>query len=293
MKFKIPFTAGNLDKLKKRSKYFASKIEYKKNSKLGTHLKNSGLDLTREEYMGICLRNSVIAFVFLFILSTTILYFFNIKQFYFLSLGISIIFALFILFSQSAYPRVYVLRRQRDIERNLISALEDISVQLSSGIPLFTILSNVAGEDYGELSVEFKKAVRRINSGESETDVLDDLGKKNPSVFFRRALWQISNGMRAGSDMNAVIKDSIKALNEEQMIQIQTYGNKLNPLMVFYMLVSVIVPALSIAFLTIIASMITIPGSMVNLMFIGLFVLVFLIQIMFLGMIKSRRPSLL
>ena len=293
MKFKIPFTASNIDRLKSRSKFFASKLRYKKESKLGTYLKNSGLDLTREEYLGICLRSFVIIFVFLFIISTTVLYFYQIRQFYLIGFGVSLIFALFVLFSQSAYPKIYVSRRQRNIEKNLISALEDISVQLSSGIPLFTILSNIAGEDYGELSIEFKKAVRRINAGESETEVLDDLGKRNPSVFFRRTLWQISNGMRAGSDMNSVIKDSIKALNEEQMIQIQTYGNKLNPLMVFYMLVSVIVPALSIAFLTIIASMINLPGSMVNLMFIGLFVLVFLVQIIFLGMIKSRRPSLL
>lgn len=293
MKFKIPFTAGNIDRLKSRSKFFASKIRYRKESRLGAYLKNSGLDLTREEYLGICLKSFVIAFVFLFIISTTILYFYQIKQFYFIGLGASFIFALFVIFSQSVYPRIYVSRRQRNIEKNLISALEDISVQLSSGIPLFTILSNIAGQDYGELSIEFKKAVRRINAGESETEVLDDLGKSNPSIFFRRTLWQISNGMRAGSDMNSVIKDSIKALNEEQMIQIQTYGNKLNPLMVFYMLVSVIVPALSIAFLTIIASMINLPGSMVSLMFIGLFVMVFLVQIMFLGMIKSRRPSLL
>jgi len=293
VKFKIPFTAGNIDRLKSRSKFFASKIRYRKESRLGAYLKNSGLDLTREEYLGICLKSFVIAFVFLFIISTTILYFYQIKQFYFIGLGASFIFALFVIFSQSVYPRIYVSRRQRNIEKNLISALEDISVQLSSGIPLFTILSNIAGQDYGELSIEFKKAVRRINAGESETEVLDDLGKSNPSIFFRRTLWQISNGMRAGSDMNSVIKDSIKALNEEQMIQIQTYGNKLNPLMVFYMLVSVIVPALSIAFLTIIASMINLPGSMVSLMFIGLFVMVFLVQIMFLGMIKSRRPSLL
>lgn len=293
MKFKIPFTFSGAEKLRKRAKFFASRVRYKKKSKLSDYLRNSGVEISREEYIGICFRSFFINFIFLLIISTTILFFFNVNQFYLIGAGISFIFSAFVFFSQNSYPRIYVARRQRNIEKNLIPVLEDISIQLSSGIPLFSIMTNIAAADYGELSIEFKKAVRRINSGESETEVLDDLGKRNPSVFFRRTLWQISNGMRAGSDMAIVVKDSVKALNEEQMIQIQNYGNKLNPLMVFYMLVSVIIPALSIAFLTIIASMINLPAKMITLMFIGLFVFVFLIQIMFLGMIKSRRPSLL
>lgn len=293
MKFKIPFTASPIEKLKKRTKFFASRQKYKKSSKLSSYLKNSGIDISREEYLGIVLRTFIISFLFLFIISTTILFFYKIRQFYLIGAGISLIFSLFIVFSQLVYPRIYVSRRQRNIEKNLISALEDISVQLNSGIPLFTILVNISSADYGELSVEFKKAVKRINAGESETEVLDDLGRKNPSIFFRRVLWQISNGMRAGSDIAIVIKENIKALNEEQLIQIQNYGNKLNPLMVFYMLVSVIIPALSIVFLTIISSMINLPREMVIMMFIGMFVFVFLVQMMFLGVIKSRRPSLL
>ena len=93
--------------------------------------------------------------------------------------------------------------------------------------------------------------------------------------------------------MSIVVKDSLKTLNEEQLIQIQNYGNKLNPLIVLYMLIAVIIPALSITFLTIISSMINLPSNMAMLVFIGLFVFVILVQIMFLGMVKSRRPSLL
>lgn len=293
MKFNIPFTFSSLDKLRKRAKFFVSRIGHKKVSKLQENLKNAGTDLSREEYLGICARSFVYVFLFLFIISTTVLFFLNVAQFYLFGLGISAVFSLFVLFSQIVYPRIYVSRRQRDIEKNLISALEDISIQLNSGIPLFTIMTNVSMADYGELSVEFKKAVRKINSGEPESEVLDEMGKRNPSVFFRRVLWQISNGMRAGSDMAIVIKDGIRSLNEEQMIQIQNYGSKLNPLLVFYMLISVIIPALSVAFLTIIASMINLPGTMVELMYTGMFVIVFLVQVMFLGMIKSRRPSLL
>ena len=93
--------------------------------------------------------------------------------------------------------------------------------------------------------------------------------------------------------MSTIIRESIKTLNEEQMIQIQNYGNKLNPLIMMYMLISVIVPALSVSFLVVIASMIGLEKNLTMGLFIGLFIFVVFFQIMFLGLIKSRRPSLL
>jgi len=293
MVFKIPFTFSNIEKLKRGAKFFTGRMGHKKDSHLADNLKNSGVDLTREEYLGISARSFIFIFIFLFLISSTVLFLLKVSLFHLYGLGIAILFAGFVFFSQMNYPKMYVSKRQRDIEKNLIPALQDMAVQVSSGIALFGVLTNISDADYGELSSEFKKAVKRINSGEPETDVLDDLAKRNPSVFFRRTLWQISNGMRAGSDIYLVIKDSIRALNEEQLIQIQNYGNQLNPLIMFYMLVSVIIPALSVTFLTIIASMVNLASGMTMLLFVGMFIFVVLIQIMFLGLIKSRRPSLL
>jgi len=293
MKFRIPLTFSGIEILKARSKFFLPRIKHKKNTKLEENLINSSIAISREEYLAICLKSFLIAFVVLFIASTTILAIIGLKLFFVFGFLIAFLFSCFIFFIQAVYPQIFVSRKQKNIEKNLISALQDILVQLNSGIPLFSILVNVSSADYGELSLEFKKAVRRINSGEQEAEVLDDLGKKNPSVFFRRTLWQVSSGMRSGSDMAIVIENSIKALSEEQLIQIQNYGNKMNPLIVFYMLMAVIIPALSITFLTIISSMINLPKTMTMLLFFGLFIFVLLMQIMFLGLIKSRRPSLM
>lgn len=293
MKFKIPFTFSGIEKLKKKSMFFSSKIRHKKKSLIADYLRNSDVKITREEYLGISRRSFLYSFVFFYFLSTSILFYFSVDLFYLIGSGIAFLFAGFIFFSQVNYPKIYVTRKQRDIEKNLLSALEDILVQLSSGIPLFDILVNISYTDYGVLSSEFKKAVKRINSGEPEPRVLDDLGKDNPSLYFRRALWQISNGIVAGSDMTIVIRDSINALNEEQLIQIQDYGNRLNPLIVMYMLMTVIIPTLSIAFLTILSSMVDLPEITTQLMFVTLAVFVVFAQIMFLGLIKSKRPSLL
>jgi len=293
MRFHIPFTFSDIDNLKARSRFFLTRIRYKKGTKLEENLINSNVDISREEYLAICLRTLSFSLIIFSVILTTVFAFLSIRFFYIFGILAGIAFAFFVFFSQTVYPYIYVTKRQRNIERNLIPALSDILVQLNSGIPLFSILVNVSSADYEELSREFKKAVRRIGAGEPEALVLDDLGRKNPSNFFRRTLWQISSGMKSGADMSIVVQESIDSLNEEQLIQIQNYGNKLNPLIVFYMLIAIIVPALSITFMTIISSLINLPKNTTILMFIALFVFVVLIQIMFLGVIKSRRPSLL
>ena len=293
MEFKIPFTFSKLEKLKKRSKFFSSKIRYKKKSFLGESLENSGIGISREEYLGICIKGFITSFLLILIILFIVLAFLKIKYFYLISLGISFLFSSFMFFSRIVYPKVYVTRKQRNIERSLIPALEDILIQLNSGIPLFSILVNISEADYGELSFEFKKAVKRISSGEPESEVLNEIGKRNPSIFFRRTLWQLSNGLNVGSDMSIVVKDSIKSLNEEQLIEIQEYGNKLNPLVMLYMLLSVIIPSLSIAFLTIVTSMLGITKTITSMLFIILFVFVVFFQLIFLGIIKSKRPRLL
>lgn len=294
MKFHIPFTIANIEKLKERYRFFNfARRHAKRTSKLQQYLNQLEPKITESEYFSICFGTSLFSFVIFYAISSTALVLLNIKPSFLLALGIAFVFSCFIFFSQMVYPKVYDSRRVKGIEKNLIPALEDMLVQLDSGIPLFNILVNLSSANYGPLSEEFKRAVKKINSGFPEAEVLEELGERNSSNFFKRTLWQLSNGMRAGSDISTVIAESIKTLNEEQLLQIQNYGNKLNPLIMFYMVISIIVPSLSIAFITVISSMANFSQSLTTMLFLTIFFFTILIQIMFLGVIRSVRPSLL
>jgi len=293
MRFKIPFTFSSLDKSKKQARLFRKFVRKKKNSKIQNYLNQSETKIKSEEYLAICTKNTLITFVITILLSTTLLAFINLGNFILMGFIIALAFSIFIYLTQRNYPRLFAVRKEKQIEKNLIPALEDILVQLSSGIPLFNIMVNISSSKYGVLSDEFKKMVNKINAGISQLEVLEQTGEKSNSLFFRRTLWQISNGMKSGSDMEGVIRDSIRALNEEQIIQIQNYGNKLNPLIMFYMLIAVILPALSITFLTIISSLVNLSTFTAILLYITLFVGVVIVQVMFLGIIRSLRPTLM
>jgi len=292
MKFKIPFTFTDIEILKRRSKSFL-KLAGKKKGKLDTLLKNCGEKIDKKQYLSICYRSFFNNLVIISAISILTMGIFSITNFLVYGLGLAIAISGFIFTSQLNYPKIFSLNKTRNIEKNLLPALQDMLVQLNSGVSVFQILSNISASDYGELSEEFKKIVAEINSGISQVEATEKYGKLNTSEYLRRVLWQISNAMRAGNDMTLVIQEEIKNLSGEQVIQIQTYGGKLNPLIMFYMLIAVIVPSLGITFVIIISSMLNLSSTMLKLLFATIFFFVILIQILFLGVIKSRRPSLL
>ncbi|MGV8142706.1 MAG: type II secretion system F family protein [Candidatus Pacearchaeota archaeon] len=292
MRFRPPFTFLGIERLKKRPLIFKFLQQHKRDSKLTYYLENSDAGIDREHYLNLCIINLLTTLIVTYMLSTTALVIARVNLAYILSLGVALLFGIFVFATQLVYPKVYFMRKQRNLERNLMPGLEDMLVQLSSGVPLFNIMVNISTSDYGELSVEFRKAVHKINAGIPQIEVLEELGETNSSVYFRRALWQISNGMKSGNDISLIIKDSLRSLNEEQIVQIQNYGNKLNPLIMFYMLVTIILPALAVTFLTIISSMIGLGKNLTISMYMGMFGFVVLIQVMFLGIIRSSRPTL-
>ncbi|MBI3622888.1 type II secretion system F family protein [Candidatus Pacearchaeota archaeon] len=292
MRFQIPFTFSDLEILKRKSKNFMRYTSTKKTA-LNQYLKNAGVNIEKREYLAIVLKRLLYNLLIFSVVFSSILGILRAKYFYIFGLGASMLISGFIFFSQRNYPKIYSLNKQRDIEKNLIPVLQDMMVQLNSGVPIFRILVNISEADYGIVSAEFKKVVKEINSGVSQIDAIEKYAKINTSKYFRRVLWQISNGMRSGSDMSIVIDEEIKSLSEEQAIQIQSYGSKLNPLIVFYMIIAIILPSLGITFLIIISSLLGIEESIIKVVFFLIFAVVIFIQIMFLGIIKSRRPSLL
>ncbi|MEM4244845.1 MAG: type II secretion system F family protein [Candidatus Nanoarchaeia archaeon] len=266
---------------------------------LDLNLKQSGMDVDAKEYIALCISSTLFFFVILgfiltFVFSTpTVISLIGFEAPLGVGFIVSAVFSLFVFAQQIMYPRIYSNRKIRGLEKNLLPALQNILIQLNSGVPLFNILVNISKGDYGDLSKEFSKAVKQINTGRPQVEALEELASENPSPLFRRAVWQIVNSMKAGSDLATVINDIINDLSEEQLVQIQNYGSQLNPLAMFYMLVAVIAPSLSITFIIIISSFIALSENATKMALWGLLVFIIFLQIIFLGMIKSRRPHLL
>jgi flagellar protein FlaJ len=208
-----------------------------------------------------------------------------------LPLVVSLVFSALVLVQLITFPIIRVTKKVRDLDRNLVFALRTILVQLRSGVSLFDSMKVVAEGKYGTVSKEFKRAVDQISTGTIQEIALERIAEYNPSIYFRRAIWQIVNGMRAGADITVVLGESVDTLTEAQSIQIRNYESQMKILSLVYMMLGVIVPALGITFLIVLSSFPQI--KITELYFWVLLMGVGIAQFMYMGIVKSKRPTLL
>ncbi len=256
-----------------------------------TDMKKAELPISIKEYATMSLVIVLFYFVFFgFLFSVIIFRLLNsIDLFY--PIILSLVFSILVWVQLITFPIIRVKKKVRDLDRNLVFALRTILVQIRSGVSLFESMKVVAEGNYGAVSSEFKKAVDQIGTGTIQEVALERIAEYNPSIFFRRALWQIVNGMRAGADVSLVLAESVDSLTEAQSIQIRNYESQMKLLSLVYMMLGVIVPALGITFLIVLSSFPQI--QITELYFWVLLAFVGVAQFMYLGIVKSKRPTLL
>ena len=184
-------------------------------------------------------------------------------------------------------PDVYIRKRQREIEREVLFAGRFILVKLESGVPFFNALSDAASAQ-GVAGKYFQEIVDDVNLGTPIEKALEEAIDITPSERFRRILWQILNSLKTGIDVADTLRGILQQIAQEQMIEIKEYGKKLNSMAMFYMLIGVVVPALGMTLFIIISSFLSITISFRFLLF-GAFMLAFL-QFLFISLFKSIRP---
>jgi flagellar protein FlaJ len=187
------------------------------------------------------------------------------------------------------YPKIILAKKARNLEKNMVYALKHILVQVKSGVPLFNSIVTVSEKNYGEMSLLMKKLVKEVETGTPLEAAMDEMALESSSENFRRALWQISNSLKSGVEISETLRNIISNMTHEQRIAIRRYGSQLNPLTLVYMMVAVILPALGITLMIVMSSFsgTAVPQSIFYLLLfaVGAF------QFIFIGMIKSKRPS--
>lgn len=262
----------------------------------GISLGQSGIaeryDISSREYFSVCFLISLALFLGSSVIISGALFLGGSPNLIFGPLfGIIIAFLAYV--QISAYPKVLVNRRVKDMERNLLFVLRTILVQIRAGVPIFDTFVSVATGDYGQISEEFKSVVDKARAGKSVVDSLEELTVRNPSLYFRRAIWQLLNALKSGSDVGENLENVIESLSKEQLVDIRRYKSILNPLAMMYMMIAVIAPSLGITVLIILSTFPGMEGIGNERTFWILLAGVVVMQFMFMTMIKGRRPNLM
>ncbi|MFH0927435.1 MAG: type II secretion system F family protein [Candidatus Micrarchaeota archaeon] len=188
------------------------------------------------------------------------------------------------------YPRILSKSVATKIDRGLVFASRDMLIQVSSGIPLYQTLANVADGDYGQVSVEFKKAVSEARSGTSLTTALENMAVRNQSKYIKKMAWQLVTAMRSGANLTKSLKGIIKLLVDYQLRQIKAYNAELNFIVLIYLLAAAVLPTVGTTIL-VIFSVFGVLGITPEL-YMGLIGLGVFVQIMIIGYVSVRRPKM-
>ncbi|MEM2974089.1 MAG: type II secretion system F family protein [Candidatus Micrarchaeia archaeon] len=186
------------------------------------------------------------------------------------------------------YPSALVAKRRREIDKDVLFAGRHLWIALKGGMPLFDSMLAVSKGGYGEVSREMNRLVEKVLVGVPIDVAAAEVVEDCPSPAFRRILMQMVNSIRSGADVSDSLDVVLEQISKEQMINIKEYGQRLNPIVMFYMVIGVIVPSLGISVGLLILSF---AGWSVGLKEMWAVIpIVAIIQYMFLSYAEITRP---
>ena len=258
---------------------------------LKTKLRLAGIEKTPVEFMERVIGNTIWVSLILTILVGLIMYFVTATNLLWLILvGVVVVFAVFNYLM--IYPDASLMKRKRELDYEIVFAGRHILIALKSGMPLFdTFVGTSTG--YGEVSKELKKVVDKIVVGIPSTQAIREVAQQTPSKYFARVMQQIANSLASGADVADSLEAVLDQISKEQMILLKEYSQKLTPMVMFYMLFGIIVPSIGVVLAVALMSVLTGETQFSSVVLLPIFLLIVLVQFLFLGVIESSRPKYL
>ncbi|MDE1854780.1 MAG: type II secretion system F family protein [Candidatus Micrarchaeota archaeon] len=202
-------------------------------------------------------------------------------------LGIASYYGLFNRFIRYPLDRSKVVGKE--IEKDILFAARDLVISMRSGMPLFNAITAVS-TGYGAASLEFAKVVELVQLGQPIEQALDDVSTRSQSKTFKRIMLQATVSLKAGADVVGALQGVVDEVEQERVIELRRYGQRLNALAMFYMLFGVIFPSMGIAVAAILTTFINLFTVDQNTLLFAL-VGIFFLQIIFLNIMRSSRPT--
>ena len=261
----------------------------KKNKNLEKEISESSIEISPVEYISGIMVSGIFGFFMFFAVFIFLGNLFRpVSEVLLSSVFIAILFGIIFVFQPIALLKIESIRKIKLMEKDLLFALKYIYIRIKSGISLYDAMIGIAYGDFGEVSKEFKKTIKEISGGIEEVHALENMALRNPSPYFRRVVWQITNNLRAGTDIANVLESITSSLVNEHKLLIRRYGSELNPIILMYMMLTIVIPSLGITVVVVMSAFsgITVPIYLFYLIPIMLLAL----QFMFISLIRTKRP---
>ena len=183
----------------------------------------------------------------------------------------------------------YIVKRRKEIDREILFATRFLLVKIESGVPMFNALADAAKNDTAGGKF-FQEIVTDVELGTPFEEAIDKVKETTPSGKLKRLLRNVLSTIETGTDIQRAMKNISKQITDDQFNEIKAYEKKLNSLSLFYLILAVVIPSLGMTMFLLISGFFNLGITNVHV-FIFLFFLV-LVQIFFLSLFKQARPGI-
>lgn len=207
-----------------------------------------------------------------------------------MGIGLGFIFFLLFFLLHAIHPGLIKRKIATRQNKDLLFALREIVMSIDSGVPLYDAMKAVSAANYGHVSKDFSRVVKKIEAGAFERDALQAMAIESENEYLRRAAWQIVNALETGSKVSAALSSITDVVEKQINREIKNYSSNLNFIMLIYMLIAAAIPSLGVTFLVLLSAF---SGAGVNqatiFMVLGAS---FFAQAAILGYASVTRPSI-
>lgn len=187
------------------------------------------------------------------------------------------------------YVDVKIKEIKGKIDSEIVFAGRFLIIEIESGVPLDQAFENIK-DNYDTIGVYFNEILSKVFLGTELELAINETMLTCPSHNLRKILWQVTNSIKTGSNISHALTSVIDQIVLEQQISVKEYGKKLNPMAMFYLMGSVIIPSLGTTMLVVLATFLGLNINLTVLLMIAGGV--GLVQMMFMSAIKSSRPPI-
>lgn len=261
----------------------------KKNSQLKLKLKKSGNKLTPFQYVHQTIFMSGLSSFAVLI----IIFLFTKSNFIYLLVGLGVwVFLIPIIYTfWFSYVDVQIRKYGRELEDDILFISEYFLVSLQSGLPLgnaiqkFSKLNRPGGKFFKRVFTEFQ-------TGKDLEGALNEAAGYSPSENLRILLKRLHDSLSVGVELNTILENFIQESSEKKVVDIQAYSKKLNPIIMIYLLLGIVVPSLGITFFILGATLMQITPSFLKLILIFIFLLMYGFQYFAYSAFKFSKSSI-
>lgn len=261
----------------------------KRNPELKAKLRRGGMNQTPFQYVYQSFSMTVMTYI-AFAIIVFFIFRSNMLYLAFAEIALILITPGFYLFWMG-FVDVKIRQHARELEEDLLFVSEYFLVSLESGLPLGNAIQRLAKVDRpgGKF---FKQIYTDFKTGKDLETALDDAAFYSPSDSLKTLLKRLKDSLVIGVDLRIVLENFIVESSEKKIVSIRAYSKKLNPIIMMYLLLGVVLPSLGLTFFILGAALVEMTPELLKYILILCFLLMFAFQYISFSIFSFNKSTL-